>query len=555
MESWENQTATTPASAPQVKFENSPAESFMSTPGGDYYPLFEPSADDNAADPTESVMTPQSIDDSKDGSPHPDDESPAPESGDKKPTKKRKSWGQVLPEPKTNLPPRKRAKTEDEKEQRRVERVLRNRRAAQSSRERKRQEVEALEKRNTELEKLLNDQRKQNMMLMDELNKFRRGSSPMASCHPSPLTLSTPLFGGPEAPETTKSGTMNDFILVPNHDDTIDPASISPALSPVPDAEVVEAPSAKDAPATSSASATASTDMTQHPAAVLCDLQCQSVEVPRTWTASRQTSHPALALCLQLNLLLTASSAMLSALHRPLTLIAGALKHNLALQATPSILSTIIWMVTLPPSYRTSTSPSTLVTMSAAQAQARWREATSPRSTKSSSPRSASTTLRIKSLQKLLTSSPILARPLLDATMELLRLVSEGCDDRVVRLADGSPGIKGDQQSRGGTTLLWPDGASLPSREVLLTLMWAIRVEQRNMRQQATTREATIVSRPASHNKLGSSSSVPLEHQDSNQTYVLSVATKRKRGSKGGRDVSGGKRLRLGYLTRHPRGE
>lgn len=25
---------------------------------------------------------------------------------DKKPTKKRKSWGQVLPEPKTNLPPR-----------------------------------------------------------------------------------------------------------------------------------------------------------------------------------------------------------------------------------------------------------------------------------------------------------------------------------------------------------------------------------------------------------------------------------------------------------------
>jgi transcriptional activator HAC1 len=41
--------------------------------------------------------------------------------------KKRKSWGQVLPEPKTNLPPRKRAKTDDEKEQRRIERVKRNR--------------------------------------------------------------------------------------------------------------------------------------------------------------------------------------------------------------------------------------------------------------------------------------------------------------------------------------------------------------------------------------------------------------------------------------------
>merc|ERR1711881_185166 len=62
-----------------------------------------------------------------------------------KTTKKRKSWGQVLPEPKTNLPPRKRAKTADEKEQRRIERVKRNRLAAHNSRERKRQEVEALQ--------------------------------------------------------------------------------------------------------------------------------------------------------------------------------------------------------------------------------------------------------------------------------------------------------------------------------------------------------------------------------------------------------------------------
>jgi mRNA-degrading endonuclease toxin of MazEF toxin-antitoxin module len=77
--------------------------------------------------------------------------------------------------------------------------------------------------------------------------------------------------------------------------------------------------------------------------------------------------------------------------------------------------------------------------------------------------------------------------------------------------------------------------------------MWAIQVEQRNMQKQA--REATIVSRPASDNKLGSSASVPLE-SDSNQTYVLSVATKRKRGSTSTtsrKDVNGSKRLRLGY--------
>lgn len=61
-----------------------------------------------------------------------------------KPAKKRKSWGQALPEPKTTLPPRKRAKTEDEKEQRRIERIKRNRAAAHNSRERKRQETETL---------------------------------------------------------------------------------------------------------------------------------------------------------------------------------------------------------------------------------------------------------------------------------------------------------------------------------------------------------------------------------------------------------------------------
>lgn len=46
---------------------------------------------------------------------------------------------------KTTLPPRKRARTQEEKEQRRVERILRNRRAAHASREKKRRHVEFLE--------------------------------------------------------------------------------------------------------------------------------------------------------------------------------------------------------------------------------------------------------------------------------------------------------------------------------------------------------------------------------------------------------------------------
>jgi transcriptional activator HAC1 len=125
-----------------------------------------------------------------------------------------------------------------------------------------------------------------------------------------------------------------------------------------------------------------------------------------------------------------------------------------------------------------------------------------------------------------------LARPLMDATMEFLRLVSEGRDDRVEELATGSPGIKGDQ-SRG--PLMWPNGTSLPSREVLLTLLWAIRVEERRLHSQENKNISSPCSRPGS--------SVLREKTSTNQTIVLSAAAKRKGD---GKVNSGGKRLRLG---------
>jgi transcriptional activator HAC1 len=87
------------STTPHIKFENSPteslADSFISTPGTQYPSLFDTVDDDD-------LMSPESFDDdsmfggSVSGT-------PAPE---KKPVKKRKSWGQQLPEPKTNLPPR-----------------------------------------------------------------------------------------------------------------------------------------------------------------------------------------------------------------------------------------------------------------------------------------------------------------------------------------------------------------------------------------------------------------------------------------------------------------
>lgn len=58
---------------------------------------------------------------------------------------------------KTVLPPRKRAKTSEEKEQRRIERILRNRRAAHQSREKKRKYVEYLENYIEKLNENLNN--------------------------------------------------------------------------------------------------------------------------------------------------------------------------------------------------------------------------------------------------------------------------------------------------------------------------------------------------------------------------------------------------------------
>ncbi|TWU74189.1 transcription factor that binds to CRE motif [Metarhizium rileyi] len=239
--------------SPKVKFEVSPTESFLSVPGENYTSLFDPSTPLSSTINPLDVMTPQSFSDDgqtpqlplvseeNENTPGPED---AQASSQKKPSKKRKSWGQVLPEPKTNLPPRKRAKTDDEKEQRRVERVLRNRRAAQSSRERKRLEVEALEHRNKELEEMLINAQKANLMLVEELNRLRRDSgvvnrpsSPLNAIRDAPLSLSQELFSSQDGHHLSKDPAANlvDQLIKSTANPTVNPASLSPELSPVPD--------------------------------------------------------------------------------------------------------------------------------------------------------------------------------------------------------------------------------------------------------------------------------------------------------------------------------
>ncbi|KAM0227070.1 hypothetical protein ACHAPO_011852 [Fusarium lateritium] len=260
-------------SLPIDKFQHSPAESLMSIPGDSFTSLFDvttPSAT-STMNPTE-MMTPKSFTDDQVPSSLPQikqeedmstpSPSPAPE---KKTTKKRKSWGQVLPEPKTNLPPRKRAKTEDEKEQRRVERVLRNRRAAQSSRERKRQEVEALEKRNEELEQAVMAAEQANAKLMMELEQIRRSGA--VSYSPSVLdsfrvnpSLSQELFSSQHTHEPI------DALVSSNT--TVDPTALSPVLSPVAECSEETADQEPSNEAKPELTESTSPDLTQRPAAM-----------------------------------------------------------------------------------------------------------------------------------------------------------------------------------------------------------------------------------------------------------------------------------------------
>ncbi|KAM3548846.1 hypothetical protein ARSEF4850_009183 [Beauveria asiatica] len=269
----------------------SPAESLLSAPSDNYTSLFAESStpDHNLTmDPME-MMTPQSYacDRSDRLSPVAEDETEIKtedqDTNDKRPAKKRKSWGQVLPEPKTNLPPRKRAKTDDEKEQRRVERVLRNRRAAQSSRERKRLEVEALEQRNQELETLLLNAQKTNLILAEELDRFRRDSgvvtrtsSSLDSLRDNQITLSPELFSsqdGHTADAKLTNGLVEELLMTANP--TVDPVALSPELGPKKEEASIES-------ATTEQTETTSPDLTQYPAEMLSDLQCHmSAEVPQ----------------------------------------------------------------------------------------------------------------------------------------------------------------------------------------------------------------------------------------------------------------------------------
>jgi len=307
---------------------------------------------------------------------------------EKKPSKKRKSWGQELPTPKTNLPPRKRAKTEDEKEQRRIERVLRNRAAAQTSRERKRLQVEKLEG-----EKLLVEE--QNNFLIQRLaqmeaenNRLNRQIAQLSaeirsSRGSSPKSATSDYSASPTLTPTLFKHEHEDAPLEKIPWPT--PSSAAFTISPKP-IDLDE-----------------SIDLTQHPAAVLCDLQCQSKDsedrmaLSHSWTPE-QLLNLRLQMTLQL-LLLTMTSAAYSTVILPLIHLLHSLKTGSPLNLSPEAISQhlplIHWLISTP----------TL----------------SPSASMASTPRSV---FRMRLLTRLLACSPAMARPLRDATGKALQLAA-----------------------------------------------------------------------------------------------------------------------------------
>ena len=435
----------------------------LSTPtiafgSNDYY---DPQATISLSDTTlqNSLLTPEPT--SPESSQHVKEEENGEADDAKKPAKKRKSWGQELPTPKTNLPPRyvrttshsyphlltpyssKRAKTEDEKEQRRIERVLRNRQAAQSSRERKRQEVEKLEGEKSFIEQQ-NESLKERLMAVEhekflltqklakmtaQLESIKRGSS--GTSRPT-----SPPLGG-----LSKSAPISPNLL--GHERFIKQEFLDeyPYELPTPQNSYATPSSNYSSPSsgTYSSSSTpatvslgldgliASSDMTQHPAAMLWYLQCQS-EKARQTTTRPTTPRAAATLASSATVFsLMLISVVYSQLMYPLRMVFITLRMGSPLPPSmttmPMLFPLIRWLIStpanlLPPSLTAKPTtpnhpPPTTATTRISPAQA----PSTPQSTRSKVP-----ILRVRLLRRLLVSSPSLARPLRAATGRASRL-------------------------------------------------------------------------------------------------------------------------------------
>lgn len=312
--------------------------------------------------------------------------------------------------------------------------------------------------RNKELEDALLMLSQRNEQLEKELKKVRPGYTPAsAAASASSPTLSQALVFTPpatkpedeldleEKPRMSQGAVdlINDIIKshqgTPN---TCNPASISPALSPVaeePEFATVPSDAMADLDDTvAEKAADSTTRSTQYSAAVLCqDLLCQR---PVESTSLSTAMSPLLSLATHF------SATILSFMS-----LATSLRQNQA-----SLISIILLVTNSLSTSTSSTNSSTPTTCP---------PATAPSTTSNPSKK----TLRFKTLRKLLTSNRQLARPLQDATLAVLRFKLTKGDEAEVD-AQGLPGLW-----IGALPLMqgWMD--RMPSQERLISLLFAIR--------------------------------------------------------------------------------
>lgn len=265
--------------------------------------------------------------------------------------KKRKAWGQPVPEIKQILPPRKRAKTAEEKEQRKNERILRNRRAADKSRQRQKAAVAELELRQHRIEQ-------ENASLRELLARYQSRFGVQAD-FPTPVPAEESAV--PELdPSSSPSDMKSNVPLTPSPYQTPEPTSNHPTLVHSDDATLVKHESPVLAPQLNiinehfeAAQADSMhayqsyptvSGMTQYPAVILCDLQCQ----PETWAIklpafpSSQTTNFGLSYLLQIFQTLTIFQTFSTTTLLPICNLFRILAQKLSTTSTEQDFSTIL---------------------------------------------------------------------------------------------------------------------------------------------------------------------------------------------------------------------
>jgi transcriptional activator HAC1 len=198
--------------------------------------------------------------------------------------KKRKAWGQPIPEFEKIIGPRKRAKTDAEKTQRAHERTLRNRRAAAQSRDKKQAQFAAMEIENQKLRQQLAQYQARFGTLSDNANttsdpvKAQFPPAPLNS-YPTPSSEATfhqdlsisDLASSPPAISVTGPVLSQDELDFPH-------TEVSPTLAPTLqlDPHPVQENILYSQQMPLAATSGDLPDATQYSAAVLLDQQCQA---------------------------------------------------------------------------------------------------------------------------------------------------------------------------------------------------------------------------------------------------------------------------------------